>query len=80
MVFIIRMAEEENKEIDEEQLKEKETVIMEIGKKYVVVRMKMMDLLFIIRKVSRTRQCKGSWQHDQGHKALHQADQQVQVR
>ena len=52
MVFIIRMAEEENKEIDEEQLKEKETVIMEIGKKYVVVRMKMMDLLFIIRKVS----------------------------
>ena len=70
MVFIIRMAEEENKEIDEEQLKEKETVIMEIGKKYVVVRMKMMDL----------RQCKGSWQHDQGHKALHQADQQVQVR
>ena len=30
------MAEEENKEMDEEQLKEKETVIMEIGKKYVV--------------------------------------------
>ena len=28
------MAEEENKEMDEEQLKEKETVIMEIGKKY----------------------------------------------
>ena len=52
MVFIIRMAEEENKEIDKEQLKKKETVIMEIGKKYVVVRMKIMDLLFIIRKVS----------------------------
>ena len=28
------MAEEENQEMDEEQLKEKETVIMEIGKKY----------------------------------------------
>ena len=29
-----RMAEEENQEMDEEELKEKETVIMEIGKKY----------------------------------------------
>ena len=57
MVFIIRMAEEENKEIDEEQLKEKETVIMEIGKKYLVVMMKILDLLFIFRKVSRARQC-----------------------
>ena len=57
MVFIVRMAEEENKEMDEEQLKEKETVIMEIGKKYLVVMMKILDLLFIFRKVSRARQC-----------------------
>merc|ERR1719481_1818235 len=32
--YLAKMAEEENKEMDEEQLKEKETVIMEIGKKY----------------------------------------------
>lgn len=32
--YLAKMAEEENQEMDEEQLKEKETVIMEIGKKY----------------------------------------------
>merc|ERR1711892_1130841 len=32
--YLAKMAEEENKEMDEERLKEKETVIMEIGKKY----------------------------------------------
>ena len=32
--MIVRMAEEENMEWDEEQLKEKETTIMQIGKMY----------------------------------------------
>merc|ERR1719211_1004584 len=32
--FLARMAEEENNDWDEEELKEKETVLMEIGKKY----------------------------------------------
>jgi len=32
--YLARMAEEENNDWDEEQLKEKETVLMEIGKKY----------------------------------------------
>ena len=32
--LVIRMAEEENMEWDEEQLKEKETTIMQIGKMY----------------------------------------------
>ena len=33
-MWMLRMAEEENQEWDEEQLKEKETTIMQIGKKY----------------------------------------------
>ena len=33
-LMIVRMAEEENMEWDEEQLKEKETTIMQIGKMY----------------------------------------------
>ena len=32
--YLARMAEEENNDWDEEELKEKETVLMEIGKKY----------------------------------------------
>merc|ERR1712240_505523 len=32
--FVAKLEEEQNREMDEEQLKEKETVIMEIGKKY----------------------------------------------
>ena len=32
--YLAKMAEEENNDWDEEELKEKETVLMEIGKKY----------------------------------------------
>ena len=45
------MAEEENQEMDEEQLKEKETVIMEIGKKYdgLAILKKLVFMRFIFR-------------------------------